>query len=148
MTKKRDLPPGVVSSVDDLAVALGYHRRTVQEWKSKNGFPIRHDGNYEILRVHEWREKRWFSEKLTQDDYWDVANRTHELIDMLFDMQSGLVESLPEDMQETFAVQLRDAIGNAIKKAFDGDYDASYYAESYVAKYDEDEACRILNQRD
>lgn len=145
MTKKRDLPPGVVSSVDDLAAAMGYHRRTVQAWKSLEGFPIRSDGNYEILRVHEWREKRYFSEKLNYDDYQDISNRSHELVQSLFDIQAGLIQSLPESERDAFVVRLRDGIGDAILDAFKDGLEASYYIESYVSRYDEEEADRLWN---
>ena len=132
MTKKRDLPPGVVSSVDDLAAALGYHRRTVQEWKSQESFPIRPDGNYEILRVHFWKEKYWQTHQDTQADLDDMWERAYDLIVSLREMQPELIQSLPESEQETFAGCLRDTIGKAIQEAFTGDMSTHFYFESYL----------------
>lgn len=136
-TKNRDLPPGVVSSVDDLAAALGYHRRTVQEWKSQESFPTRIDGNYEILKVHFWKEKYWQTHEDTQADLDDMWERAYDLIVSLREMQPELIQSLPESEQGKFSVLLRDSIGQAIQEAFTGDMETHFYTESYLIPMEE-----------
>lgn len=132
-TKNRDLPPGVVSSVDDLATALGYHRRTLQEFKSREGFPIRAtDGNYEILAVWKWKQDNWKADEVTEAELMDMENRTHDLIDSLREMQPELIHSLPESAQDAFSELLRDTIGKAIQSAFAGPLETSFYTEGYL----------------
>ena len=137
MTKKRDLPPGVVSSVDDLAAALGYHRRTVQSWKSIEGFPTRIDGKYEILKVHFWKEKYWQTHQDTQADLDDMWQRAYDLIVSLREIQPELIQSLPESERAAFAGRLRDTIGKAIQGAFTGDMSTHFYVESYLIPMEE-----------
>jgi hypothetical protein len=134
MAKRKELPPGVVSSLDQLAVALGYHRRTLCEWVHHEGFPVRPDGNYEILQVAQWRRGLQVNTdgESIMADLCDTEQRIHALIDSLREMQPELVQGLAENDQDPFAVRLRETIGKAIQNAFAGPLEYSYYNESYL----------------
>lgn len=142
MAKRKDLPPGVVSSLDQLAVALGYHRRTLCEWVHHEGFPTRLDGNYEILQVDKWRRGLQVNTdgESIMSDLVDTEQRIHALIDSLLEMQPELVQGLPESDQDAFAVRLRETIGKAIQDAFAGPLEFSYYNESYLRVHESEPA--------
>lgn len=139
MAKRKDLPPGVVSSLDQLAVALGYHRRTLCEWVHREGFPIRPDGNYEILQVDRWRRGLHVNTdgESVMADLCDTEQRIHVLIESLREMQPELVQCLPEGDQDGFAVRLSETIGKGIQDAFAGPLEHSYYNESYLREHEQ-----------
>lgn len=123
---KKDLPAGVVNSLDALAAALGFHRRTCSEWRHKDGFPRRNDNTYHIVEVERWRVGHRFLD-LNEDPKEaacllnDMDNRAEHLIKSLKDIQPKLVESLPESERERFAALLDETIGAAVSDSFDGD---------------------------
>lgn len=130
MAEKKSLPPGVVSSMDSLAAVLGVHRRTVCEWRHKDGFPTS-NGNYNIIAVDRWRHGYSFIDEDNPSSLLnDMDNRTQALIESLRELQPELVQSLPENQQAAFAELLDEAIGNAVKDAF-GEGDSSYFYEDF-----------------
>ncbi|QDU15492.1 hypothetical protein CA11_33170 [Gimesia maris] len=143
MSEKRKLPPGIVGSVDELAAALGYHRRTVQEWKSKPGFPSWSNGQYDLVKVDRWRHGYEF----TEDDnagalLEDMDNRAEALIRDLKHIQPGLVQSLPEDQRDAFSALLEKTIGNVVKDAFDGS--SEYFYSEFYRDYEGNPAAAAL----
>lgn len=137
--RKRALPPGIAGSVDELASAIGVHRRTMQEWKSKEGFPSWSEGYYNIVKVDRWRNGYAFLEDDNPGSVLDdMDKRTQLLIESLKKLQSELVESLPQGQQAAFAVQLDKAIGNAVKDAFGEGDSAFLYTDFYLADTESD----------
>ena len=133
MTKNKSLPPGIVGSADELAAAIGVHRRTIQEWKVKQDFPSWSNGRYNIVEVDRWRNNCRFME----DENFnisslleDVDNRIMALFESLKALQPVLVQSLPEGQQGEFAALLDEAIHSAVKNAF-SEGDSSYLYEEY-----------------
>ena len=133
MTKNKSLPPGIVGSADELAAAIGVHRRTIQEWKVKQDFPSWSNGRYNIVEVDRWRNKCRFMD----DENFnisslleDVDNRVMALFESLKELQPALVQSLPDDHQAEFTALLDETIGNAVRDAF-GEGDSSYLYEEY-----------------
>ncbi|QDT89157.1 helix-turn-helix domain-containing protein [Gimesia algae] len=122
------LPPGIVGSVDELAAAIGVHRRTVQEWKAKHDFPSWSNGRYNIVKVDRWRHGYNFIENDNPSSLLDdMDHRTQALIESLKSLQSGLVQKLSEAHQDDYASILDEAIGGAVKDAYsEGDSDYFY----------------------
>lgn len=56
------MKPGCVKTVTELAKIAGVHRRSVLDWKDRDGFPIEPDGTYNLWKISEWRE-RTFNKK-------------------------------------------------------------------------------------
>lgn len=137
MEEKKKLPPGVVSTVENLAAAIGVHRRTVQDWKHKENFPIRSDGTYDIVQIDRWRRHFKFEdEDNVTSTLNDMDHRTQLLIESLKAMQPDLVQSLPEDQQTAFATLLDETIGNAVKESFDGEV-GYFYRDYYKGEPEE-----------
>ena len=132
MSEKQKLPPGIVGSMDELAAALGVHRRTVFEWRHKHNFPTWGNGQYNIIAVDRWRHGYQFIEDDNPGALLDdMDHSTQALIESLKAMQPELVQSLPEDQQDAFSVLLDETIGNAIKDAYSGSNDY-FYTDFYV----------------
>lgn len=55
---KSEIKPGCVKTLSDLAVWADVDRRTVIDWKKKDGFPVEPDGTYHVFKVGEWRANR------------------------------------------------------------------------------------------
>lgn len=129
--EKPALPPGVVGSVDEVAAAIGVHRRTVQEWKAKPGFPSWSNGRYNLIEIDRWRNGYAFLEDDNPGSLLsDMDSRAEALIESLKAIQPELVRALPEGVQDTFADLLEETIGNAIKDAYSGDLEY-FYSEFY-----------------
>jgi len=60
--KKETLPPGVVPSLRAIANASGLSNKVISEWKSRPGFPVRVDGNYDLWAICCW----WHEQKRLQ----------------------------------------------------------------------------------
>ncbi len=134
MAEKKKLPPGFVGSVDEVAAAIGVHRRTVQEWKAKQDFPSWSNGNYNVIQIDRWRNKRRYmdDENFNMGTLLeDMDKRTELLIESLKAMQPDLVQSLPEDQQAAFATLLDETMGNAVKESFDGEL-GYFYRDYYM----------------
>lgn len=131
MTKK-ELPAGIVSSLDALAVAMGYHRRSLCEWSHKPGFPRLPNGTYRIVDVDRWKHGYSFIEDDNPGALLnDMDNRAEHLIRSLKDIQPKLVESLPESERERFSALLDEMIGEAVRDAFEGGDSDYFYSEFY-----------------
>ena len=126
---KKDLPAGVVNSLDALAAALGFHRRTLSEWTHRDGFPRRQDNTYHIVQIERWRVGHRFIEDNPQEAAClldDMDTRCKHLLEQLKEMQPKLAESLPEDQRAAFSALLDETIGGAVKDSFDGDCEWFY----------------------
>lgn len=55
---KKQLPPGVVGTLRDLAVAALVSPKTVSEWRSRPGFPVEADQTYDVWAVCVWWHKQ------------------------------------------------------------------------------------------
>lgn len=133
------LPPGVVPTIEELAVALGVHRRSIQSWRHKPDYPHRPDGNHHIVEVENWRRGvLWKSVDQDREGCWaaDFENRAAALIDSLKAMQTEAVKRLPEGQRAEFASWLEKTIGDAILDAFGGKYDFLYF-QDYKGESDE-----------
>lgn len=130
--KQEKLPPGVVATIEELAVALGVHRRTIGSWKHKTNFPQRSDGMYHCVHVEQWRRGYRFIDEEPQEaasQLSDMDCRAEHLLKALKELQPGLLESLPEDQRERFAPLLDKAIVDAIRDSYDGE--CSFFREYY-----------------
>lgn len=134
-TKKQEqLPPGVVPTIEQLAVALKVHRRSIGTWKHKPDFPQRSDGSYDVVEVDRWRHGyRFYSDgNVNVSSLLDDADhRAEHLVKCLKDIQPKLVESLPESQQPAFAALLDKTISEAIQDAYNGD-SAFMYEDIYL----------------
>lgn len=128
---KTKLPAGVLGSVDEVAAAIGVHRRTIQEWKHKPDFPEWSNGHYNVIKIERWRHGYRFIEDDNASALLDdMDHRTSALIQSLIDIQPGLVQGISEDQQATFAALLDETIENAIKEAF-SDGPSEYLCVTY-----------------
>lgn len=132
---KKEHPPGIVGTITDLAIAIGVHRRTCQDWSCRPNFPRRPNGTFSIVAVERWRKGYSFMDDDNQGALIDdLDHRAEHLLKALKDMQPGLIQSLPEDQQGPFAELLEQTISAAIQDAYDGN--SAFLFEDYYQNYE------------
>ena len=110
--------PGIVDSQEKVAKVFGVAVRTVERWV-KDGMPVTHQGEYELLTIRAWREqrragKRNASAKQNKLDEWEAKYREYKARRAQVDFEEKIGTLISKEKAERELIQ----ISLAVKRAF------------------------------
>ncbi|MCA9013729.1 MAG: hypothetical protein KDA77_00225 [Planctomycetaceae bacterium] len=95
----KEVKPGCVKTLAELAAIAGVNRRNVSDWKKRDGFPIEPDGTYNVWKIAEWRCKTF--------DLRNKPEKEAEDVDIVYWKIQGFIGDARQSVADAVIKELR-----------------------------------------